>query len=59
MIGGNFDAHYSKTRITYANCLEVGKYKYMLCAHLRRCDSRLFEEKKMCDEVYIKASRAK
>jgi len=25
MIGGNFDAHYSKSRIEYANCLDDAK----------------------------------
>jgi len=57
--GGDYDAHFTRTRTEFATCVLASKSEYDKCTQYQMCDARLAEMKHKCDVLYRKASKAK
>jgi len=59
LLGDNFDNHYTRTRVEFAECTYKSKSDYDMCDAYNQCNFRLKEAKATCDEAYFEASKAR
>lgn len=59
LLGGDFDTHYTRSRTEFAVCTEEAHANFVMCQNYKRCDVRLMEAKAICDEIFLKAAKAK
>lgn len=59
LLGDNFDKHYTRTRVEFAECVNKAKTDYDTCDAYNQCNSRLTEEKALCDKSYFDAAKAR